>query len=69
MIKSGQLIRIYTQGTTKAPASHHTTRAGGVEARGGGRRAEEGTGAGVHWYLTAKDAKTAKDFTAMALRP
>ena len=62
----------------EAPASPHTTRAGGadreghpgrVKARGGGRRAEEGMGAGVHWHLTAKGAKTAKDPTALALRP
>jgi len=38
-----------------------------VERCGG--RAEEGRGAGVHWYLIAKGAKTAKDSTAMALRP
>ena len=35
----------------------------------GGRRAGEGMGAGVHWYLTAKGAKTAKNPTALALRP
>ena len=33
---------------------------GRVKARGG---------TGVHWYLTAKGAKTAKDSTALALRP
>ena len=62
----------------KAPASPHTTWAvgadreghpGKVNVRGGGGRVEEVSGAGVHWYLTAKGAKTAKDSTALALRP
>ncbi|MCD4842520.1 MAG: hypothetical protein K8R08_11070 [Methanosarcinales archaeon] len=61
MIKSGQLIRIYTRGTTKAPASHHTTRAAGER--------EDGRGLGFIIWFTAKCAKTAKDSTAMALRP
>jgi hypothetical protein len=39
------------------------------EPKGGGRRDEEVTGAGVHWYLTTKCAKTTKDSTALALLP
>jgi len=47
---------MHPRGTTKAPASSHTTRAGGAEReghpgrvkpRGGGRRAEEWMGAGI----------------------
>jgi len=48
----------------KAPTSPHTTRAGGadqdghlgrVKARGGGRRAEEGRGAGHHFNINHRE--------------
>ena len=38
---------------------------GQVEQSG---RAKEVTGVGIHWYFTAKGAKTAKDSAALALR-
>jgi hypothetical protein len=40
-----------------------------VKARGGGRRGEEGIGAGFYFYFTAKVVKSAKDFVTLTLRP
>jgi len=39
------------------------------EGERGGRRAEEGLEAAIHYCLTAKAAKTAKDYVRSALRP
>ncbi|KAF5418937.1 MAG: hypothetical protein C5S44_12055 [Candidatus Methanocomedens sp.] len=69
-------IPIHPQGSTKAPASPHTTRAGGanrdwhlgrVEARGAAGEPKKGWGLFVIIWFTAKGAKTAKNPTARAL--
>ena len=62
---------MHPRGTIKAPASPRTTRAGGRdreghlgrgEARGGGGRAKEGKGAGVHYLFHRKGRKDRKGF-------
>ena len=57
-------MRIITYIVKKKPSNPHTTRTGGadrdghpgrVKVRGGGRRAEEGRGAGINLLLTADE--------------